>query len=36
MRILNEEYQYTLTDEKRQHDLKYILKELGGFENVKR
>lgn len=36
MRILIEEYQYTLTDEKRQHDLKCILKELGGFENVKR
>lgn len=34
MRILIEEYQYTLTDEKRQHDLKCILKELGGFENV--
>lgn len=34
MRILIEEYQYTLTDELRQHDLKCILKELGGFENV--
>lgn len=34
MRILIEEYQYTLTDETRQHDLKCILKELGGFENV--
>lgn len=34
MRILIEEYQYTLTDESRQHDLKTILKELGGFENV--
>ena len=34
MRILIEEYQYTLTDEKRQHDLKCILKELGGLENV--
>ena len=34
MRILIEEYQYTLTDEKRQHDLKCILRELGGFENV--
>ena len=34
MRILIEEYQYTLTDEERQHDLKCILKELGGFENV--
>lgn len=34
MRILIEEYQYTLTDEIRQHDLKCILKELGGFENV--
>ena len=34
MRILIEEYQYTLTDEKRQHDLKCILKELGSFENV--
>lgn len=34
MRILIEEYQYTLTDEQRQHDLKCILKELGGFENV--
>ena len=34
MRILIEEYQYTLTDEARQHDLKCILKELGGFENV--
>ena len=34
MRILIEEYQYTLTDENRQHDLKCILKELGGFENV--
>jgi len=34
MRILIEEYQYTLTDESRQHDLKCILKELGGFENV--
>ena len=34
MRILIEEYQYTLTDEKRQYDLKCILKELGGFENV--
>ena len=34
MRILIEEYQYSLTDEQRQHDLKCILKELGGFENV--
>lgn len=34
MRILIEEYQYTLTDELRQHDLECILKELGGFENV--
>lgn len=34
MRILIEEYQYTLTDETRQYDLKTILKELGGFENV--
>ena len=34
MRILIEEYQYTLTDELRQHDLKCIFKELGGFENV--
>jgi len=34
MRILIEEYQYTLNDEKRQQDLKCILKELGGFENV--
>ena len=36
MRILIEEYQYSLTDEQRQHDLKCILKELGGFENVER
>ena len=34
MRILIEEYQYSLTDEQRQHDLKCIMKELGGFENV--
>ena len=34
MRILIEEYQYSLTDELRQHDLKCILKEVGGFENV--
>lgn len=34
MRILFEEYQYTLTNEENQHDLKCILKELGGFENV--
>ena len=34
MRILIEEYQYSLTDEQRQHDLKCILKDLGGFENV--
>ena len=34
MRILIEEYQYKLTDETRQHDLKCILKELGRFENV--
>ncbi len=34
MRILIEEYQYSLKDENRQYDLKCILKELGGFENV--
>lgn len=34
MRILIEEYQYKLTDNDRQHDLKCILKELGGFEDV--
>lgn len=34
MRILIEEYQYTLYDENRQHDLKCILKELGGFEDI--
>jgi hypothetical protein len=34
MRILIEEYQYTLTDENRQSDLKCILKELGGLEDV--
>ncbi|MCQ2360460.1 MAG: restriction endonuclease [Paludibacteraceae bacterium] len=34
MRILIEEYQYILTDHDRQHDLKCILKELGGFENI--
>lgn len=34
MRILIEEYQYSVTDEKRQSDLRTILKELGGFENV--
>lgn len=34
MRIIIEEYQYSLTDENRQHDLKCILRELGGFEDV--
>lgn len=34
MRILIEEYQYTLADERRQQDLKTILKELGGFEDL--
>lgn len=34
MRILIEEYQYTLNDEERQSDLKCILKELGGLEDV--
>lgn len=34
MRILIEEYQYKVDDDKRQHDLKTILKELGGFENI--
>ena len=34
MRVLIEEYQYTLTDENRQQDLRRILGELGGFEDV--
>lgn len=34
MRILIEEYKYTLADEAQQYDLKCILKELGGLENV--
>lgn len=34
MRILIEEYQYAVTDEKRHSDLKTILRELGGFENL--
>lgn len=34
MRILIEEYQYSVTDEKRQSDLRTILKEMGGFENL--
>ena len=36
MRILIEEYQYSVTDEKRRNDLKVILQELGGFENLER
>ena len=36
MRILIEEYQYSVTDDKRQNDLKVILQELGGFENLER
>lgn len=34
MRILIEEYQYSVTDESRQQDLKCILRELGGFETI--
>ena len=36
MRILIEEYQYSVTDDKRRNDLKVILQELGGFENLER
>ena len=36
MRILIEEYQYSVADEKRRNDLKVILQELGGFENLER
>ena len=36
MRILIEEYQYSVTDEKRRNDLKVILQELGGFEILER
>ena len=36
MRILIEEYQYSVTDEKRRNDLKVIMQELGGFENLER
>lgn len=36
MRILIEEYQYSVADEKRRKDLKVILQELGGFENLER
>lgn len=34
MRILIEEYQYTITNENRQKELKTILNELGGFEDL--
>jgi hypothetical protein len=34
MRILIEEYQYTTSDDLRQKDLKTILRELGGFEDL--
>ena len=36
MRILIEEYQYSVTDEKRRNYLKVILQELGGFENLEK
>ena len=36
MRILIEEYQSSVADEKRRNDLKVILQELGGFENLER
>ena len=36
MRILIEEYQYSVADENRRNDLKVILQELGGFENLER
>lgn len=34
MRVLIEEYQYSVTDEQRLNDLKIVLRELGGFENL--
>lgn len=34
MRILIEEYQYALSESNNQEDLRTILKELGGFEDL--